>query len=329
MKSFKELLLKKSQFNEELNEFLSAMDETLLKSHLLEILEKAEHSKDSASRKKTINYILTHYSEAKRPFDHKLIHDAMSHHASNAISAHQDGNEELRDRHAFQFVKLGDLARRLDATDNPINFEPPASLSPWQANTGDAYASSDKGGFNFPNWNIHHPDKNFAIRIKDKEPKQKTSQKISSPEGEGQKKAPRFDMAHMFSPPHPDHEYRDEKGIMNAEKASGEKLSRYPFELTKVAGKYLNIKPTHSGEYEPHIMDSHPIMDHFSISNKKVKEESGAEYADKMSNWLGRAKDPEHQNHQKFKMAMHNFDNSSHPTLVRSAPVKKESEPST
>lgn len=303
--ALRKALLLKAQFNEDLLEKIESLNDQQLATTLMEVMEKmASQSSDSSSRKKSTNFLLSHFSEARKPFEDKLLHSAMSHHASRAIYHHENGNKAARDEHAFQFIRLNDLARRLDTTDHPINHEPPVSLQPWQANIGDAYKEKASGVYNFPGWNIHHPDKNYAISNKGKT--KDTKQAYGN-----------YNFEHLFEAPNKDHAYRDEKGIKASESAFGP-LDRYPMELTKLNGKYIKVKKEDSigSDFEPHPFDSHPIMKHFATSNAKVKEEDAANYSNEMINWLGQLRDSGNEKSGMVKAALQNHDTPHHPVKI-------------
>lgn len=304
--ALRKALLLKAQFNEGLLEKIESLNDQQLTTTLMEVMEKmASQSSDSSSRKKSTNFLLSHFSEARKPFEDKLLHSAMSHHASRAIYHHENGNKAARDEHAFQFIRLNDLARRLDTTDHPINHEPPVSLQPWQANIGDAYKEKASGVYNFPGWNIHHPDKNYAISNKGKT--KDTKQAYGN-----------YNFEHLFEAPNKDHIYRDEKGIKASESAFGP-LDRYPMELTKLNGKYLNMagRDMYDGsEFESHPFDSHPIMKHFATSNAKVKEEDAANYSKEMVNWLGEFMVPKSDKMGLFKKINAIYDPPHHPVKI-------------
>lgn len=243
---FRELLLKKSA-DPELENMIKFVRDDVLADIVFESLEKmarAKHKGDSA------NFALRDFGLEMDPELHpKMIHDALSHHASRYKAALQAGREDLANSHAKQLFKIVDMADQAQKH----------SQGKLHINAVSPHA-----------WERQH----------------KTDQltEEDAPVRRGNKRAGQFrtdtkgwryrgkDYSFLQGAPHESYA---------GEVSKHGHLGAYPLENIRVNGKYLHIEDVDPNElrgHEHHAFDKHPIMDHFHHSASKRTPEHDKAY---------------------------------------------------
>lgn len=280
-KSLRELLLRKTAGDDDLQVILRLADDDVLADRVLESLEKMATYKRAAAQP---NASLSHFIDEMRaekeatgmePTSAALVRDAMGHHASAYRSALAAGDTVKADKHAQQFVRYGHLAHKI-TRDAPglMDLDAP-DLQPWQHGQPHFVDPSKGSGQNLTGWKSHSDvSKN----------KGDFSWMRGAPHSARSKE--------VFAKPHS----KDEAG--NPLYHNGP----YPMEHAKVNGRYISVHEDASGE---HPMDYHPIMRVFHHSDSKHGSYEAAKYqkdladylsspkAEAASNLLERAMDPE------------------------------------
>lgn len=229
LNNFKELLLKKSEDNQNLQVLIKYIRDDYLVDHVIESLEKMAASYS----KKNPNHAVMHFgTHMDKDTEGEMIHDAVSHHASHYKAALDAGNNKVADQHMSQVFKMMHMGDKL--TKDGLNDHSHGKLKieavdpkPWERAK---YATkNDQGKF-------------------------KTDTKGWSRQGAN----PNYDF--LRSAPH--ESYKEE---VKTHGHSG----AYPLEEMKINDKHVHIDDVeHSGKFEPHSFDSHPIMSHYSRSPK-------------------------------------------------------------
>lgn len=110
LNSFKELLLKKAEDNQNLQLLIKYMREDFLVDHVVESLEKMA----AIYSKKNPNHAVLHFGAN---MDHEtepdMVYDALSHHASHYKAALASGNEGLADKHMRKIFEINHMADKL------------------------------------------------------------------------------------------------------------------------------------------------------------------------------------------------------------------------
>ena len=229
--NFKELLIKKSGDNKNLELLIKYMKDEYLLDHVVESLEKMAWS----NSKKNPNAAVKHLATNMNNFKAGMIHDALSHHASHYKAALKAGDKQTADSHMrkiFKTMHIIDKATRdglNDHTQGRLKVEA-IDPKPWERNNyqttkGDStkYSTDTRG------WSRH-------------------------------KDSQTYDYLRMA--PHADKGYQGD-GLGAAEVKTHGHNKAYPLEEIKVNGKYLHIEDVeHSGEHTEHPFDSHPIYGH-------------------------------------------------------------------
>lgn len=242
--NFKELLLKKSVDNENLQLLIKYMRDDYLVDHVVESLEKMAASYS----KKNPNASVKHFANNMNNFKSGMIHDALSHHASHYKAALNTGDTKAADDHMRQIFKTMHMVDKF--TKDGINDHSGGRLKisavdpkPWERS---GYTSTtnkkgeDTGKFvtDTQGWKRHGSSINYDwLRNK------------------------------------PHDSYKDEVSRHGHNKA-------YPLEEIKVNGKYISVddKIEHSGEFAPHPFDSHPIYKHYNESPSVHGADKKAKY---------------------------------------------------
>src|SRR6478736_550669 len=108
--SFKELLIKKAEDNDNLKLLIKYMREDYLVDHVVESLEKMA----AIYSKKNPNHAVLHFGTHMDPgTEPEMIHDALSHHASHYKSALDSGNKALADQHMRKIFEINHMADKL------------------------------------------------------------------------------------------------------------------------------------------------------------------------------------------------------------------------
>ncbi len=231
LNSFKELLLKKSEDNKNLQILIKYMRDDYLVGHVIESLEKMAASYS----KKNPNHAIMHFgTNIDKGTEGDMFHDALSHHASNYKSALNAGNTRVADQHMAQIFKMMHMADKLtkdgynDHSGGKLKIEA-IDPKPWER----SYFKDKKDNGKF---------------------KTDTKGWGRGPTKEG----------YSFLRGAPHESYKGEIATHGHNKA-------YPLNEIKVNGKYLHIDDSNdktNNAYEPHPFDSHPIMSHYKRSPK-------------------------------------------------------------
>jgi len=229
--SFRELLVKKSQSASQRNLIKFIKDEVLA-DFIMESLEKmarGNHKGDSA------NFAIRDFATEMDPsHEPAMIHDALSHHASNYKAALNSGNQSVANQHAKQIFRIMDMADQAQKhTHGKLQLDTVAP-QPWERHTKtNTYAAGDP-------------------KVSDGSYKPgdfKTKTKGWRHRGS--------DYSFLQQAPHPSPSSLQEVRRHGHDNA-------YPLEETKVNGKYLDIEDVQAPTaYKPHPFDSHPVMQHF------------------------------------------------------------------
>lgn len=227
LNNFKELLLKKSEDNQNLQVLIKYMRDDFLLDHVVESLEKMARSYS----KKNPNHALMHFGTSMDEHtEGEMFHDALSHHASHYKAALDAGDKKTADKHMSQVFKMMHMADKL--TRDGLNDHSHGKLrieaidpKPWER--AKYSAQNEQGKF-------------------------KTDTK-----GWGRQGAtPNYD--YLRGAPH--ESYRGEVKTHGHNKA-------YPLHEIKVNDKHIHIDDVeHAGDYNPHPFDDHPIMSHYATS---------------------------------------------------------------
>lgn len=237
--NFKELLLKKTEDNSDLQILIKYMKDDFLLEHVIESLEKmaAFHTK------KNPNSAVIHFGSRLDPeVEGNMIHDALSHHASQYKAALKAGNKDVANSHMSKIFKIMHMSDKL--TRDGLNDHSHGKLKidavdpkPWERN---AYSNKNAQG-------------KFTTDTK----------------GWGRQSG---DYSWLGSAPH--EAYSKETNIHGHKGA-------YPLEEIKVNGKYLDIQDVDSPKsHEEHPFDKHPIMSHYSTSPKEYTPEQHDKFLD-------------------------------------------------
>lgn len=284
--SFKEILIKKSIDNNDLNTFIKSIDEDTLYEYVSDLLEKSEDFESKRHFKP--NEIVKKFGGGLTDTQSGLLYGQLSHHASKYIAAHKavDKESDPQKKAAIQ-----DAANKHAAA-----FMTSASLA--QKISKDA-ASSEKG------LGTNHSERapvSIRIGVPDVTPWQRhantnrfTNESGKVP-GHFSSVAPglafkgKADFSYLHKKPHPGMPLKSHED--DVKEGFDRKNSTYPIQNTKIHFKnnetgeeyqhHINIDPEEkfSGKFEPHIMDSHPIFgmhnhehespDHFMIRNGEL-----------------------------------------------------------
>jgi len=142
--NFKELLLKKSVDNENLQLLIKYMRDDYLLDHVVESLEKMAASYS----KKNPNASVKDFATNMNNFKSGMIHDALSHHASHYKAALESGNNKVADDHMRQIFKTMHLADKItkdgvtDHTGGRLKIEA-VDPKPWERS---AYTNKNDAG---------------------------------------------------------------------------------------------------------------------------------------------------------------------------------------
>lgn len=237
LNSFRELLIKKSR-DRELVDLVHFMSNDALSELVVESLEKmarARHKGDAA------NVAMRDFGvEMDHELEPKMIHDALSHHASRYKAAIMGNRPDVANAHAKQIFRTMDMADQLQkhshgkleiSAVSPHAWERNAKLSTFEEGDGPVVRGNKKAG------QFRTDTKGWRYRGKD----------------------------YSFLQQAPHESYSPEVRRHGHNEA-------YPMEHIRVNGKYLHIDdvpPEELKGYEEHPFDKHPIMKHFEIPVSK------------------------------------------------------------
>lgn len=247
IESFRELLLRKSADNPDLNTLVKFAREEVIADTVLESLEKmARAGHKGAVANKAVRSFATDMDPEIHPH---MIRDAIGHHVSRYQNALGGNNQALANQHAKQAFKLMNLADTVQKHSHGklnIDYVP---TQPWERNKLTNTYGAD------------HP--------KVKEGKYKPGDFTTKTKGLNFKGS---DFSWLQRAPH--------ESYTKEIKRHGH-AGAYPFENIKVNGKHIHVDPSvDSSHYEPHEFDHHPILDHFRDSFKHRTPEREREYID-------------------------------------------------
>lgn len=258
--NFRELLLKKSDDNPKLQLLIKYMKDEYLAEHLVESLEKmAEHD-----TRKSPNPAVLNFASNMNKFKANMIHDALSHHASHYKSALAAGNQKVADDHMRQIFKTVHMIKKAtrDGIFNRTEGSHPLTVNaidpkPWERshfssmnnrkgeNTG-RYVTDTNG------WARHGANQTYAFLA-------------GAPSADSRTPG--------------DNRYKEEIRAHGHNKA-------YPLSQMKVNDKHLHIDDVeHTGEFQAHPFDSHPIYNYYKISPKSFNAEKKAKYLEEHDNF--------------------------------------------
>jgi hypothetical protein len=262
--SFRELLVKKSDRDPNLQTLVKLVKEDALLDIVMESLEKmarAGHKGDSA------NLAIRDFGLEMDPeLEPTMIHDAVSHHASRYKAAlkHLKDNpddQKVKDafnHHAGEIFKLVNMAEKTQKhTHGKLDISAPSPHA-WERNI--------------------KPDQFNENSKPVLAGKKKVGQFVTDTKGwnyKGGYKDNGFEF--LTQPPHPAYTAEAQK--------QGWGEGAYPMEKIKVNDKHLNINDNISRDdlisHQPHEFDAHPIMDHYHISPSKRTPEQDSAYMEK------------------------------------------------
>jgi hypothetical protein len=237
--NFKELLIKRAKDDPSLQLLIKYMRDDLLISHTVESLEKMAQ----AYSKKNPNHAVMHYGTHMDPEnDPAMIHDAMSHHASQYKAALKGGNKALANKHAQQLFNMMHMSEKL--TRNGLNDHSGGKLKveaidpkPWER-SGYSGKNPETGKFSTDTKGWSRNGSDYASWLQG---------------------AP--------------HEAYGKETDVHGHKGA------YPLEEIKVNGKYLDINPEAEVKgFVPHEFDSHPIMSNYKNSPAEHTPEKHEQY---------------------------------------------------
>lgn len=250
--SFKELLLKKSQDNPNMQVLIKYMRDDFLVNHIVESLEKMAAS---YSRKNPNSAVLDFGTNMDKHTEGEMIHDALSHHASAYKAALAAGDKKTADKHMSQIHKMMHMSDKLtrdglnDHSNGKLKVES-IDPKPWERS--------------------HHSKTKKDAEGNDIKNSKGGKVFITNTKGWGrQNKNHNYD--YLRGAPHESH---------RGEVAAHGHNEAYPLEEIKVNGKHVHIDDDHpyNGAYESHPFDSHPIMEHYNTSPKNHNSSKHDEY---------------------------------------------------
>ena len=280
--SFRELLVKKSDGDSQLQALVRFIREDVLADVVVESLEKmarAGHKGDAA------NLAIRDFGLEMDPeLEPVMIHDALSHHASRYKAALKQLKDNPNDKdmkdvvnhHAGEIYKLVNMAEKTQKhTDGKLNISAPSPHA-WERNI--------------------KPDKFDEESEPVKRGKKKVGQFANDTKGwnyNGSYKGNKYE----FLTQKPNEHYQAE-----AEREGWN--GPYPMENIQVNGKFLHIDdkidPSELKNKSSHEFDSHPIMNHYSIPAKKRTPEHDTQYREQSGDFQDTIPDSWWDKHESF-----------------------------
>jgi len=245
IESFRELLLKKAEGDSNLQCLIKYSRDEIIMETVLETLEKMARSRHKGD---AANFAVRDFATEMDPeTEPHMIRDALGHHVSHYKAALNSNRPDLANQHAkqaFKIMNMADIAQKHSGGKLSIEHVSP---HPWERNK---YTSQ---------YDESHP--------KVQEGKYKKGDFVTKTKGLNYKGG---DFSHLQQAPH--------KSYEGEVKKHGH-LGAYPFEQTRINGKYIPIddKVDLKG-YEEHPLDQHPILNHFDASAKNRTPEEDAAY---------------------------------------------------
>ena len=236
--NFKELLTKRAKNDPSLQTLINYMKDDLLVDNVAESLNKMATTYSKKNPNHAVMHFGTHMDAETEP---AMIHDALSHHASQYKAALKNGNKALANKHAQQIFNTMHMSEKL--TRNGLNDHSGGKLKidsidpkPWERS---GYSGKNEQG------------------------KFSTDTKGWSRNGS--------DYSSWLSG-NPHDAYGKETDVHGHKGA-------YPLEEIKVNGKYLDINPEAEAETGvPHEFGSHPIMSHYKNSPTEHTSDKHEQY---------------------------------------------------
>ena len=277
LNNFKEILLKKSSDNISLQSFIYHMKDDYLVDYVYESLQKMAANKGGHKRP---NMALTAFANSIKPGHADMIHDALSHHATKyksalkaqkALAAAGKTEEAAQARkvansHMGSFYKTVHMLDKILHDGNKNHTPGGDSLTmhvidpkPWERNkyTGRSQSKGESSPYKQDHYSTD--TKGWARDTSD----------------------------YSFLENAPHHSYVEEIHGHGHSKA-------YPLEETKINGKHIDIddKDQYSGQYTPHVFDSHPVFQVYKKSNEDLKGPAAVKFMmDSMNFDKGNLKD--------------------------------------
>lgn len=256
--NFRELLAKKAG-DPDLENVIRFMREDILVDIAFESLEKMADNKGTKA-----NSALTSFAGSMKNVDASMLHDALGHHVSKYRSALQEGNRKVADQHLERTMHLADFAARAAKhSHGKLSFDH-VPTNAWEMN----YTSDAK-----------RVDKNGKMKY------------VQDQKGLGRRLPTKNKENSMF----PDYRYMEQDPHTSYKHTSRlrDNSGGYPFEEMKVNGKHIVVDhdDKHTGKYEEHEFDNHPIFDkagsksHWEHDERKRSDDDRSGLAQKMSAW--------------------------------------------
>jgi hypothetical protein len=239
--SFKELLIKKAEDNDNLKLLIKYMREDFLVDHIVESLEKMA----AIYSKKNPNHAVLHFGTHMDPgTEPDMVHDALSHHASHYKSALDSGNKSLADQHMRKIFEINHMADKL--TRDGLNDHSGGKLKvesidpkPWERAKYSDMKDNGKFVTDTKGWGRHGSDYSFLREA----PHDSYKKEIKS---HGHNKAyPLHEMSVNGKPIHI--EDVDAKG----------KFVPHPFDEHPIMQHYSRSPKEHTPEHHEKYMNAH------------------------------------------------------------------------
>ena len=257
LSSFRELLLRKTQDDPNLNALVKYAREEIIIEQVLEALEKmarARHKGDAA------NFAVRHFATEMDPeTEPHMIRDAIGHHVSRYKAALGQNRQDLANRHAkqaFNLMNVADTASKHSGGKLSIDFVAP---HPWErskyTNTYDAaHPLVQEGKYKAGDFTTKTKGLNYALRGND--------------------------FSFLQGAPHEHYGYEIKRHGHN---------KAYPFEQTRVNGKYIPVEDVKDLKgYEEHPFDKHPIMQHFHENPHTRTPERDKQYVEQHEDYYNK-----------------------------------------
>lgn len=246
--SLKQLLLRKID-NEELNKYIGLLGDSEFMKFVSESLEKMATSSTVDKANHPMNWTAKHLL----PSHADMYRDALGHHVSHYSAALKNGDTKLADNHMRQVMKLLNFGTRLDR-------------------------------HKYLNHKNEHTEGNSKLKVDAVDDKAWQAQGRQQPRGTfGWMDAVNYD--HLRKSPHGHKPYALD--IEKHRKEGNDFTGAWPVERIKVNDKYIDVDNDlkSSGKYEPHVFDSHPIMDIYSKPQHNLSDEDHMNFIDKATKW--------------------------------------------
>ena len=249
--NFKELLLRKSADNEDLQLLIKYIKDDYLVDHVVESLEKMAASDANRKTNSAVKHFGTHMDEH---VEGEMIHDQLSHHASHYKAALKAGEKDVADQHMKKIFNTMYMLQKVtrDGKENHTDGKLTASAvdpKPWEENlkhdkTSDTYGwKEDRTNWDHMRQAPHAGRPNQLDDDGNIKKKYKKDRYLGEIKGHGHDKS-------------------------------------YPLEEIKINDKHIHIDDDieHSGKFEEHSFDSHPIIEHSRTANKHHNEDAHSKY---------------------------------------------------